>query len=177
MAMNAIETYNADLIDEQYRKWQANPDAVSRNWQAFFNGFGIAYVETPTVSTAGEKDQVIKQSKVEALKYRYRDLGHLLACMDPLIACPTEHPMLSLESFGLTNKDLDRKFFTRRFAKTQQAPLKDIISSLKETYCRSIGVEYMHLQDTQERRWLQDRMEPVRNRIRLDAAEKVRILE
>ena len=177
MAMNAIETYNADLIDEQYRKWQANPDAVSRNWQAFFNGFGIAYVETPTVSTAGEKDQVIKQSKVEALKYRYRDLGHLLACMDPLIACPTEHPMLSLESFGLTNKDLDRKFFTRRFAKTQQAPLKDIISSLKETYCRSIGVEYMHLQDTQERRWLQDRMEPVRNRIQLDAAEKVRILE
>ena len=129
------------------------------------------------MSTAGEKDQVIKQSKVEALKYRYRDLGHLLACMDPLIACPTEHPMLSLESFGLTNKDLDRKFFTRRFAKTQQAPLKDIISNLKETYCRSIGVEYMHLQDPEERQWLQERMEPIQNRPQFGSGEKKAILK
>ena len=97
--------------------------------------------------------------------------------MDPLVACPTEHPLLSLESFGLSLEDLNREFFTRRFAKNEQAPLKEIIGSLKETYCRSVGIEYMHLQDPEERRWLQDRMEPVRNRPHSDAAEKLRILE
>jgi 2-oxoglutarate dehydrogenase E1 component len=173
--VDAIETYNADLIDAQYRKWQANPDAVSRDWQAFFKGFEIAYNQAPT--EAWDREQMIKQSRVEALKYRYRDLGHLLACMDPLAACPTEHPLLSLESFGLTLEDLDRKFFTRRFAKTEQASLKEILGSLKETYCRSVGVEYMHLQDPQERRWLQDRMEPVRNHSQSDTAEKIRIIK
>lgn len=175
--MDAIETYNADLIDAQYRKWQADSDAVSRDWQAFFKGFEIAYGQAPATAAAWDREQVIKQSRVEALKYRYRDLGHLLACMDPLAACPTEHPLLSLESFGLTVEDLDREFFTRRFAKTEKAPLKEIIGSLKETYCRSVGVEYMHLQDPQERCWLQDRMEPIRSHPQSDAAEKIRILE
>jgi len=175
--MDAIETYNADIIDAQYRKWQADPDAVSRDWQTFFKGFEIAYGREPATAPAWDMEQVIKQSKVEALKYRYRDIGHLLACMDPLAACPTEHPLLSLESFGLTVEDLDRDFFTRRFAKTEKAPLKAIIGSLKETYCRSVGVEYMHLQDPQERRWLQDRMEPIRSRPQSDAAEKIRIFE
>jgi len=82
----------------------------------------------------------------------------------------------NLFPFGVI-EDLDREFFTRRFAKTEQAPLKEIIGSLKETYCRSVGVEYMHLQDPLERRWLEDRMEPVRNRSQFDAAEKIRIFE
>ena len=97
--------------------------------------------------------------------------------MDPLAACPTEHPLLSLESFGLTLEDLNSEFFTRRFAKTDRAPLKEIIRNLRETYCRSIGVEYMHLQDPEERRWLQQRMEPTGNRAQLDDSEKIRILE
>lgn len=175
--MDTIETYNADLIDAQYRKWQANPDSVSRDWRAFFKGFEIAHGQAPAADAVWDREQVIKQSRVEALKYRYRDLGHLLACMDPLIACPTEHPLLSLESFGLTIDDLERKFFTRRFAETEQAPLKEIIHRLKETYCRSVGVEYMHLQDPQERRWLEDRMEPVRNCPQFDAVEKIRIFK
>jgi len=175
--MDALETFNADFIDAQYEKWKADPQAVSREWQLFFKGFDIAYDQAPVTAAAGDQEQVLKQSRVEALKYRYRDLGHLLACMDPLAACPTDHPLLSLEAFGLSLEDLERVFFTRRFAESRQAPLKDIIKSLKETYCRSVGVEYMHLQDPEERRWLQDRMEPVRNRPLLDAVGKMRILE
>jgi len=175
--MDSLETFNADYIDAQYEKWKADPQAVSREWQLFFKGFDIAYGQAPVTAADWDQEQVLKQSRVEALKYRYRDLGHLLACMDPLAACPTDHPLLSLEAFGLSLEDLERVFFTRRFAESRQAPLKDIIKSLKETYCRSVGVEYMHLQDPEERRWLQDRMEPVRNRPQLDAAEKIRILE
>ncbi|MGW8188269.1 MAG: thiamine pyrophosphate-dependent enzyme, partial [Desulfobacterales bacterium] len=175
--MDAIETFNADYIDEQYRRWKADTGSVSRDWQAFFKGFAIAYDQAPVVTAAEDRELVIKQSRVEALKYRYRDLGHLLACMDPLTACPTEHPLLSLEAVGLSADDLNRQFFTRRFARDETAPLKEIIKSLRETYCRSIGVEYMHLQDPEEKRWLQERMEPVRNRPQLEAGDKVHILK
>ncbi len=175
--MDALETFNAGYIDEQYRRWKAEPGSVSRDWQAFFKGFEIAGDRAPTLAAAPDRELVIKQSRVEALKYRYRDLGHLLACMDPLTACPTEHPLLSLDAFGLSADDLGRQFFTRRFARDETAPLKEIIQHLRETYCRSIGVEYMHLQDPQERRWLQERMEPARNRPQLEGAEKVHILE
>ena len=175
--MDAIETFNADYIDEQYRRWKADSGSVPRDWRAFFKGFAMAYDQAPVGTAAEDRDLVIKQSCVEALKYRYRDLGHLLACMDPLTACPTEHPLLSLEAFGLSADDLNREFFTRRFARDETAPLREIIKILRETYCRSIGVEYMHLQDPEEKRWLQERMEPVRNRPRLEASEKVHILE
>ncbi|MFZ0242924.1 MAG: 2-oxoglutarate dehydrogenase E1 component [Desulfobacterales bacterium] len=174
--MDAIETFNADYIDEQYRRWQAEPGSVSRDWQAFFKGFAIALDQAPA-GAADCREQAIKQSRVEALKYRYRDLGHLLACMDPLTACPTAHPLLDLEAFDLSANDLDREFFTRRLAGGDTAPLKEIIAELRQTYCRSIGVEYMHLQDPEERRWLQERMEPVHNRPRLEASQQVHILE
>jgi 2-oxoglutarate dehydrogenase E1 component len=174
--MDALETYNADYIDEQYERWKNDSASVSRDWQSFFKGFEIAYGR-PAADAGWDREQVIKQSRVEALKYRYRDLGHLLACMDPLSACPTEHPLLSLEAFGLSTEDLQRPFFTRRFAEDAQAPLKEIIQNLRETYCRSVGVEYMHLQDPEERRWLQERMEPVQNRPELDEAQRRRILE
>jgi 2-oxoglutarate dehydrogenase E1 component len=175
--MDAFETYNADYIDEQYERWKKDPDSLSGDWRAFFKGFAIAFGRSPEAAAEFDREQVLKQARVEALKYRYRELGHLLACMDPLTACPTEHPLLGLEAFGLTLDDLDRPFFTRRFSDTGQSPLKSIIQGLKETYCRSVGVEYMHLQDPQERRWLQERMEPERNRPRLADAEKRRLLE
>ncbi len=175
--MDSLETLNADYIDEQYRLWKKNPDAVPRDWQFFFKGFEVAGNRAPAADPPWDLERALKQAKVEALKYRYRDLGHLLACMDPLQACPTEHPLLSLEALGLTREDLKKEFFTRRFAQNERAPLQEIIRALKETYCRSMGVEYMHLQDPVERRWLQDRMEPVRNRPQLDKAQKLQILK
>lgn len=175
--MDGIETFNADFIDEQYRRWKAAPGSVSRDWQSFFKGFDIALDRGPDAVSERDLDQMLKQSRVEALKYRYRELGHLLACMDPLAACPTEHPLLSLDTFGLSLDDLEQEFFIHQQDGEDKAPLKVILGNLRETYCRSIGVEYMHLQDPQERLWLQERMEPVQNRTPLEAAEKLHILE
>jgi 2-oxoglutarate dehydrogenase E1 component len=175
--MDALETLNAGFIDQQYRQWKQDPNSVSRDWQFFFMGFEIAGNRSPAIGTDGDPEKVLKQAKVEALKYRYRDLGHLLACMDPLEACPIDHPLLRLETFGLTQQDLEKEFFTRRFAGKQRAPLKKILEALKETYCRAIGVEFMHLQDPAERRWLQDRMEPNRNRTDFGADQQRRILK
>ncbi len=186
--MNSFETYHADLIDDQYRRWQQDPLSVSDDWQYFFKGFeaGMGADRTSTEAAgppsglpeAVGPGDLLRQARVEALKYRYRDLGHLLACMDPLASCPTDHPLLSLSAFGLTTDDLGDTFYTRAFAtEGQSATLQEIIKTLKETYCRAIGVEYMHLQDPEERRWLQGRMEPNRNRPAIDDEDRRRILE
>jgi 2-oxoglutarate dehydrogenase E1 component len=171
--MDLPETWNADFIDAQYKLWKTDPQKVTRDWQFFFQGFELAV--SGEVKTAGPADE--DQCRVQALIYRYRDIGHLLACLDPLAACPTEHPLLDLEAFNLSPEDLDREFKERSFSKSGRAPLRDIIRALKETYCRSIGVEFMHLQDPAERSWLLDRMEPVRNRPETDNSLKRRILE
>jgi len=174
--MDLSVVWNAEFIEEQYKRWKVDPTSVSRDWCFFFEGFELAASGAPDAAGGYDEQQLLRQSRVESLIYRYRDLGHLLACLDPLAACPTEHPLLALEAFNLSAQDLEREFFNRRFAASRRAPLKEIIQALKETYCRSIGVEFMHLQDPSERRWLLDRMEPIRNRPSLEPDAKQRIL-
>jgi len=173
-------TLNLDVIDRHYALWRKDPNAVAPDWRYFFEGFELGMTRVgpaePGAGTCSE-EQVRKQSRVDALIYAYRDLGHLLACLDPLVACPTDHPLLSLEAFELSAADLDSPFFNRRFGgEDQPAPLREIVQALRATYCRSIGVEYMHLQDPAERTWLQERMEPIRNRPQLSTDTRLRVL-
>jgi 2-oxoglutarate dehydrogenase E1 component len=169
--------WNAEFIDEQYQRWKADPNSVSSDWRFFFTGFELASTREREAVVVCDEEQVRRQSRVESLVHRYRDLGHLLACLDPLGACPTDHPLLNVKALNLTEDDLDREFYTDLFPESGRGTLREIIRSLRETYCRSIGVEYMHLQDPNERRWLQERMEPARNRPDLGRDERVRILE
>jgi 2-oxoglutarate dehydrogenase E1 component len=176
--IRGFETWNADFIDQQYRLWKENPNAIDADWHSFFQGFDLSMEGIgPSGKDRRDPDAPRRQARVETLTYRYRDLGHLLCCLDPLAACPTEHPLLLLEALGLSAADLDQTFYTDLFPGSGRAPLRQILQALKETYCRSIGVEYMHLQDPGERKWLQDRMEPNRNRPVLSLAERLRILE
>lgn len=167
---------NSDFIDAQYRLWKRNPSLVTRDWGMFFEGFELG--AAPERQPAGfcDRDQVLRQSRVQDLIYRYRDIGHLLACVDPLAACPTDHPLLELSAFGLSEEDLDRTDCHTDMPGSETKTLREILHDLRETYCRSIGVEYMHLQDPGERRWLQERMEPQRNRPAPDNETKLRIL-
>ena len=172
--MNLSETLSADYIDTQYRKYKSDPSSLSDDWRFFFKGFELAGAAGPADA---DPEQALRQARVGALIHRYRDLGHLLACMDPLSACPTSHPLLDLDAVGLEVSDLDRSFAAPGLIDQASAPLKEIVGQLKQTYCRSIGVEYMHLQDPEERGWLQARMEPVRNRTDLSAAERTGLLK
>jgi 2-oxoglutarate dehydrogenase E1 component len=174
--MTVTGAWNTEFIEEQYRLWQSDPTKVARDWQFFFQGFELASARESEVALVCDEDQVSRQSRVETLIHRYRDLGHLLACLDPLAACPTDHPLLNLAAFNLTEDDLEREFHTRLFPGKNLASLREILAALRETYCRSVGVEYMHMQDPAERQWLQERMEPGRNRPSLSKEEKIRIL-
>ncbi|BBO90963.1 2-oxoglutarate dehydrogenase E1 component [Desulfosarcina ovata] len=173
--MNLSETLSADFIDAQYRKWKSDPASVPEDWQFFFRGFEIA-AATPVSAGDGDPEQALRQAHVGALIHRYRDIGHLLACMDPLSACPTSHPLLDLEAFGLDAADMERTFAAPDLMASGAAPLKAIVGRLKQTYCHSVGVEYMHLQDPDERAWLQARMEPGGNRTELSPDSRIDLL-
>jgi 2-oxoglutarate dehydrogenase E1 component len=157
-------------IEEIYRLWRQTPEQIDPGWHDFFTGFELGREgESPAPGMA------LKQSGVQTLIHRYRDLGHLLACTDPLSPCKIDHPLLSLANFGLDESDLDRVFHTRRFYK-ESATLREILDVMRETYCHSIGVEFMQIQNPDERQWFIDRMEPVRNRPAFPMEEKLAIL-
>ncbi len=175
--MNLSLSLNAEFIDSQYRKWKEDPRSLGREWQAFFEGFELSSTVARADAGFREKGELLKQSYVHELIYRYRDLGHLLSCLDPLAMCPTSHPLLDLSAFALSEGDLARRFFAPRTLFPEgEASLREILSALRETYCHSVGVEYMHLQDPAERLWLQEHIEPARNRALFAGEEKKRIL-
>ena len=117
------------------------------------------------------------QGRVYQLVNAYRVRGHLFAHLDPLGNPPEAAPELDLANFGLTVADLDTNFPTVGVAGLpESATLRQIIAHLTETYCRSIGVEFTHIEEPEMRSWLQDKMESTRNRCALDRAELVHIL-
>ena len=104
-------------------------------------------------------DSVGKTARVHELINAFRVRGHLMADIDPLEYRQRSHPDLDLGSHGLTFWDLDREFVTGGFGGRRQAQLREILGILRDSYCRTVGVEYMHIQDPAQRRWVQDHLE------------------
>ncbi len=163
-------------VEALYRKWQRTPGQLSADWQAFFEGFDTGRQSAGLPSAAGPaSDFVLKQSAVDTLVNRYRELGHLLACTDPLSPCKTAHPLLDIKVFGLDDDDLDRIFHVAGFD-TETTSLRDLLARLRQTYCQATGVEYMHIIEPAERFWLQQRLESQNDRPALSDEERYTIL-
>jgi 2-oxoglutarate dehydrogenase E1 component len=174
--MNILAGASPEFIETLFQQWRENPDSVSSDWNAFFNGFELGQDTVPAHDEELDAELAYKNSSVESLIYRYRDNGHLLACIDPLSGCRITHPLLELSAFNLSKADLQRVFRSRRFLK-REATLEKIVETLRDTYCRSIGVEFMHIQEPVERQWLIGRMEPVQNKPDIPKEKKLWILE
>ncbi|GAA2854420.1 multifunctional oxoglutarate decarboxylase/oxoglutarate dehydrogenase thiamine pyrophosphate-binding subunit/dihydrolipoyllysine-residue succinyltransferase subunit [Microbacterium arabinogalactanolyticum] len=104
-------------------------------------------------------ERVDKQSRVIELINAYRVRGHLMADIDPLEYVQRSHPDLEIESHGLTFWDLDREFVTGGFGGKRVMKLREILGVLRDSYCRTLGIEYMHIQDPEQRRWFQEKVE------------------
>ncbi|HEX9063614.1 MAG TPA: multifunctional oxoglutarate decarboxylase/oxoglutarate dehydrogenase thiamine pyrophosphate-binding subunit/dihydrolipoyllysine-residue succinyltransferase subunit, partial [Streptosporangiaceae bacterium] len=123
---------------------------------------------------AGHEDDISKAARVHELIHAYRVRGHLLADTDPLQYKQRKHPDLDILQHDLTLWDLEREFATGGFGGKPRMLLREILGVLRDAYCRTIGLEYMHIQNPAERSWLQDRVErPHRNP---DHDEQMRIL-
>ena len=125
----------------------------------------------------GSKEEIEKQARVLQLINAYRVRGHLVADLDPLDSTRAPHKDLDPATYGLTIWDLDREFITNGLAGTERLTLREILEVLRDTYCATIGAEYMFIADRERKAWLQVRMESSRNRTALDEAARRRVLE
>src|SRR2546430_14949641 len=152
---------NLDLIEENYRRWQRNPESVGSGWAAFFEGFELG--ETPEHDGAVTKPVEVResslQSRVDGLVYAYRTLGHTIALVNPLAEKRPENPLLSLRELGFSEKDLDLRVASKFFANGEEMTLREMIVRLQKIYADSIGAEFMHIQNTRMRNWVLHRLE------------------
>ena len=128
--------------------------------------------------------EIAKQAGIMQMINAYRVRGHLIADLDPLGAEPAYHAELDPETYGLTIWDLDREFLTGSLSEAvgdggpkPVATLREILETLRQTYCGKIGCEYMNIQVPEQKSWLQHRMEPEANNWPLDKDTRVRILK
>jgi 2-oxoglutarate dehydrogenase E1 component len=133
-----------------------------------------------TVSTNGgtahASDVAAQQDRVDQLVRSYRVRGHMIAQLDPL-GLPRPHfQELDPEFYGFGKADLDRRFSNCKINGPSTLKLREILERMRNTYCRSIGVQFMHIDDLAKKNWLQERMEGSQNRIELSRAEQLRIL-
>jgi 2-oxoglutarate dehydrogenase E1 component len=129
------------------------------------------------VSAAEALAQAALHARIYQLVNAYRVRGHLFAHLDPLDVPPKAPPELDLANFGLGPDDLDKPFPTVDLAGVPpQLTLREIIQRLEETYCRSIGVEFTHVESPEQRAWLQRQMESTKNRLVLGREDQLRIL-
>ncbi|MCG7421822.1 multifunctional oxoglutarate decarboxylase/oxoglutarate dehydrogenase thiamine pyrophosphate-binding subunit/dihydrolipoyllysine-residue succinyltransferase subunit [Micrococcus porci] len=105
------------------------------------------------------EEQIGKVARIQQLIHAYRDRGHLLANVDPLEYRMPTHPDLDIREHGLTLWDLDREWPTGGFGGADTLTLRRILGVLRDAYCRTVGVEYMHIQNPAERAWFQDKLE------------------
>ena len=156
---------NLDLIEENYRLWEKNPEAVDGSWRAFFEGFelgntpqrnGAAAVAAPTPAAAPEDSL---QARVDGLIYAYRTLGHTIARLNPLAEKRPENPLLSLRELGFSEKDLERQVSSPFFLENKKMTLREMIATLERIYADTIGTEFQHIQNPRVRNWVRDRIE------------------
>ena len=166
--IDSVTLANKDYVAEQYRRYKADPRSVGEEWALFFAGFelgassnGAAVGGVAAGVPAATSAPVIG---VFDLVHSYRELGHLVADLNPLAPKPAGHPLLEPSEFGFGDEDLDRVVSCGGFRGCSRASIRDLIARLQATYCGRLGVEYMHIQDQEQRVWLQERMETTSNR-------------
>ena len=130
-------------------------------YKGIFADLRIPYepIKWSTDVAVREADELSKQTRVMHLINSFRVRGHLMADIDPLEYVQRTHPDLEIEQHGLSFWDLDREFVTGGFGGKRSALLRDILGVLRDSYCRTIGVEYMHIADPAQRQWFQSHLE------------------
>jgi 2-oxoglutarate dehydrogenase E1 component len=204
-ATTALYGGNADFVEDLYEQFLKDPAAVEPGWARYFAGLRMS-AATASASSEGSHRQIrerlaaqlqkpvrnapaapggdpgaasAKQAAVSRLIQVYANRGHLIANLDPLGLSPRAMPyLLDPKYFGLSDVDMQTEFVTgsRTPAIPARSRLEDILETLKFIYCDTIGAEFAHVSDTEERLWLQDNFQAERIQHRFNAEEKKNIL-
>ena len=184
---------NAAVIAENFRTYLSNANQLDLNWRRFFDdldeearalveelhrakgagvdgGNGAAAVATALVGDRDLTASDVRAATLDSIRAlmlirAYRVRGHLEANLDPLgLKKLDPHPELDPKTYGFTEADLDRPIFINNVLGMETATLRQILSAVRETYCGTIGVEFMHIQDPDQKKWIQERIESIHNR-------------
>jgi 2-oxoglutarate dehydrogenase E1 component len=178
-----MNTYSLDYIDDLYVRYVEDPQSVDEKWRKYFEEFSLASQRqssglTATATTNDESLWLARmQERVDQLVREYRVRGHLLARVDPLNLRRAGATDIDALSYGLTEEDLNRPFTAPTTEYTNGRTLGDILKKLRNTYCRSIGAQFTHIDDRHVRDWLQRRMESTENRLELTRATQLRLYQ
>ncbi len=197
---------NVAYVEEQYEAYLDNPESVTPEWREYFDNLShLPAVDGKETTRDQNHSSVIasfaqrarsntlltqaapanlevagKQLKVQSLIAAYRSLGVRYAQLDPLKRRERpEIPELDLAFYGLTEADLDEVYSATNtyFTKKSTMTLREILNALRDTYCQSIGSEFMHISDPKAKRWIQERLESSLAKAEFSAAEKKNILK
>ncbi|HUI26122.1 MAG TPA: 2-oxoglutarate dehydrogenase E1 component [Candidatus Kryptonia bacterium] len=176
-SLDFIQRANPDYVEDLYRRYLADPGSVDAQWALFFAGFELARSNGASpAKLATPVEAHGPGTSVFDLIHSYRELGHLIANLDPLGHSPRQHALLDPAEIGVEESDLDRVVDCSRFRGLTTATVRELIAALHATYCESLGVEYMEIADKEQRDWLKERMEPCRNRPALSVEQRKRVL-
>lgn len=191
-----LSTQSLEFIEEQYEFYLHDRNSVSPDWREYFEEIQAGH-EDVTVEllqqpfqhesifhrgsrmkapTSVASDTAILQERLDQLIRNYRVRGHIMAQIDPLEAQRPQPPELDPAFYGFTEEQMDMEFSTQWFGGAECNTLRDMLTWLQTTYCRSVGVQFMHIDSLQVRSWLRDRMERSGNRLTLSRDEQIRIL-
>ena len=189
-----LNSANAPYVAELYSKFRNDPESVDTTWKDFFNNLneddysvlkdfgGPEWKERPSsiidknyitkviksnVNYNSEEFRISTLDSIRALRLirAFRINGHLIADLDPLGISEREYPQeLDYKSYGFIESDLEKEIFIDGSLGLEKGKLKNIIKILKETYSASIGVEFLHIQQADQKQWVQERIEEVRNK-------------
>lgn len=199
LSSTALGGANQSYVEEIYEQYLDDPASVDESWQAIFAQLPqTTAVEQPHSTVRDYFRRLARENRAEAVTvidpeasaklvkvmqfinaYRFR--GHLEANLDPLNYYrwkTSQVPELNYQYHGFTEKDLDETFNINRFVYNKEMiKLGELADALKETYCGSIGLEFMHIQDMEQKNWLQAKMESVLNKPLFTKEEKINLLQ
>jgi 2-oxoglutarate dehydrogenase E1 component len=185
-----LNAAHSQFFADLYEQYTQNPDGVEPSWRAFFQGFDFG-METYNEENAGEQlvnyasgtaensqvsEKLQKEFNVLKLIDGYRSRGHLFTETNPVRDRRIYTPNLDITNFGLSDADLNTVFDAAKILGQQPKPLKDIITHLKNVYCKHIGIEYMYMRKPEVIQWIQDRININDNQPSFDANQKKHIL-
>ncbi len=180
---------NPEYIEEIYARYLKDPTSVDSSWQYFFDGLNLgidsgidsgkasptnghknghangyaqngAHLQTSSSASPAFSIDVNAEAKVTDLIHAYRQKGHLIANINPLAPAGESHPLLDLSTVGLNAEDLDKKFTAAKLIGFHQAAsLREIVARLRFIYCSTIGLQFNHMHDPQERDWIMKHFE------------------
>jgi len=200
--LDAINAGNVEFIEQQYEAFKRDRNSVDPQWAYFFAGFELAAArpaieksvaaagqlgagngspaaarETTAIDAAELQKGPGRFMQIADLVHSYRELGHLIANLDPLGHNMSHHPLLELSEFNIDETDMDRVVTADTFRGGLRAPVREIVRELRETYCSTFAVEFMDIRDSEQRAWLLENMEPTLNKPVLDREARKNIMD